>query len=228
MQVFTLSTMRTGSAIGIDTKYLANPEAELLGVLGAGRQAKTQVEAVAKVRALREIRVFSPTTEHRRQFCDDIERSFEIKAIAVDTPAQAVVESDIIIAATTSRNPVVRGEWLAPGTHINAIGANFESRRELDSAAVAAANFIVTDDLEQARYESTDLIEPVKEGVLAWDRVHGISDVVGGRLRGRASPSDITLFKSLGIAPEDVAFGARVYDRALERKAGVMLPDLAG
>ena len=130
--------------------------------------------------------------------------------------------------ATTSSEPVVRGQWLAAGAHINAIGANYEHRRELDTAAVKAAAFIAADDPAQARYEATDLVVPVQEGALTWDRVRSLADVVAGNVKGRTSARDITLFKSLGVAIEDVALAARAWEKALERKAGVVLPNLAG
>ncbi len=228
VQVFAMGALRTGAASGIATKYLANKDATILGVLGSGRQARTQVEAVCRVRPIREIRVYSPTREHREQFCRDVEEHLEIRTRAVDSPEQAVRDSDVIVAATTATAPVVCGQWLAQGAHINAIGANYEFRRELDRAAVLAANFIATDDREQVQYESTDLAEPVKAGLLNWESVFNLADVVAGRLRGRSSPGDITLFKSLGVAIEDVALAVRAYEKAVERKAGQALPDLTG
>jgi ornithine cyclodeaminase/alanine dehydrogenase-like protein (mu-crystallin family) len=122
----------------------------------------------------------------------------------------------------------VRGAWLAPGAHINAIGANYEHRRELDTAAVRAAACIAVDDPEQARYEASDLVEPVKEGALAWNRVHSLADIVAGNIKARTTPDDITLYKSLGVAIEDVALAARAYEKALAQNAGVELPDLTG
>lgn len=228
VQVFAMGALRTGAASGIATKYLANEGAATLGVLGSGRQARTQVEAVSRVRPIREAKVFSPTPEHRERFCRDIEENLQIKARAVASPEQAVRESDVIVTATTAATPVVHGAWLAPGVHINAIGANYEFRRELDQDAVLAASFIATDDREQVRYESADLAEPVRAGLLKWEHVYNLADVVSGRRRGRSSPDDITLFKSLGVAIEDVALAVRAYERAVERKAGQALPDLTG
>jgi ornithine cyclodeaminase/alanine dehydrogenase-like protein (mu-crystallin family) len=228
VQVFALGALRTGAASGIATKYLANEGAATLGVLGSGRQARTQVEAVSRVRAIREVKVFSPTPEHRERFCRDLEESLKIKALAVASPEQAVRGSGIIVTATTATAPVLHGKWLGPGTHINAIGANYEFRRELDREAVLAASFIATDDREQVQYESADLAGPVKEGLLKWENVFNLADVISGRVRGRSSPDDITLFKSLGVAIEDVALAVRAYEKALERKAGQALPDLTG
>lgn len=226
VQVFAMGALRTGAASGIATKFLANPDAAVLGVLGSGRQARTQVDAVRAVRHVREIRVWSPRAESRKAFCEGIKNANEIKAFDVDTAEQAVRGADVLVTATTATQCVVHGEWLKPGVHINAIGANYEHRRELDSATVAAAKFIATDDAEQVRYESTDLVAPVSEGLLSWDRVHGLGDVVAGKLKGRGSHDDITLFKSLGVAIEDVALAVRAYEKALQLGIGMPLPDL--
>ena len=130
--------------------------------------------------------------------------------------------------ATTSTAPVLLGDWLTPGTHVNAIGANYEHRRELDLQAVARATIIATDDPEQVRYESSDLAEAVEQGVLSWSKVHALGDVVAGLRPGRGAQEEITLFKSLGVAIEDVALGIRAYEKAMQQSLGRALPDLAG
>lgn len=228
VQVFAMGAMRTGAASGVATKFLANEDAAVLAVLGSGRQARTQVEAVCKVRTIREVRVYSPNAAHREAFCGDMEKLFKNKYLPMSSAEAAVRGADVIVSATTAEQPVVLGRWLKPGVHINAIGANYEHRRELDQDAVLAARFICTDDIEQVRYESTDLAEPVKAGVYSWDRVHGLSEVVSGKLHGRTSRDDITLFKSLGVAMEDVALAVRAYENAVARGVGVSLPNLAG
>jgi ornithine cyclodeaminase/alanine dehydrogenase len=228
VQVFGLGALRTGAASGVATSYMSNADASVLGVLGSGRQAKTQVEAVCRVRRIAEMKVYSPTPSHREQFCREAAAAHGVRAVPVDSPETAVRGAHVIVSATTSTQPVVRGAWLTAGAHINAIGANYEHRRELDTAAVGAATCIAVDDPEQARYEATDLVEPVKEGVLAWDRVYPLADVVAGNIAARTSASDITLYKSLGVAIEDVALAARAYEKALAQKVGVELPDLAG
>lgn len=228
VQVFGMGALRTGAASGIATKFMANADAGVLGVLGSGRQARTQVEAVCRVRPIEEVKVYSPTPAHREKFCADITAALGVRASPAVSCEAAVRGSDVIVTATTSEEPVVLGEWLAPGAHVNAIGANYEHRRELDTAAVRAAAFIAADDPGQARYEATDLAVPVKEGALNWDRVRPLADVVAGNVKARTSPRDITLFKSLGVAIEDVALAARAYEKALAQGAGVVLPDLAG
>ena len=226
MQVYGMGAIRTGAASGIATKYLANPDAATLGVIGSGPQARTQAQAICKVRPIREIRVYSRTPEHREQFSREIPAVTGVRAVAVESAENAVRGSQVVVTATSSKIPVLSGKWIEPGTHVNAIGANYEHRRELDLDAVAAARFVAADDREQVQYESADLVEAVKNGLLKWDDVHNLSEVVSGRVRGRTSPRDITLFKSLGVAMEDVALAARAYERAVERKAGQPLPDL--
>jgi alanine dehydrogenase len=228
MQVFGLGALRTGAASGIATRHMARKDARVLGVLGSGRQARTQVEAIALVRPIEEIRVFSRDRERCENFCRDIEASHNVNVKAVDTAEAAVRDCDIVVTATTSTAPVLLGDWLRPGTHVNAIGANYEHRRELDLKAVERAAIIATDDLEQVRYESADLAQAVTHGVLDWSNVASLGDIVAGRLPGRRSEQDITLFKSLGVAMEDVALAIRVYDRAMKEGLGQALPNLAG
>lgn len=228
VQVFALGALRTGAASGIATKYLANPHAAILGVLGSGRQAATQIDAILSVRRIQEVLVYSPNPSRRAAFCASIKARHGVSVAAVDAAEAAVRNADVLVAATRATEPIVRREWLKAGVHINAIGANFEYRRELDSATVAAARFIATDDTEQVRYEGSDLVHPVNEGLLSWDRVHSLGDVVAGRSQGRTAAHDITLFKSLGVAIEDVALAACVFEKALAQGVGQWLPDLGG
>ncbi len=228
VQVFAMGALRTGAASGIATKYMANPEASTLGVVGSGRQARTQVEAIFAVRPIRHVKVYSPTKVNREQFCRDIAEQFKVEAAAVDDAENAVRDSEIVVSATTSEQPVVYGRWLRRGAHVNAIGANYEHRRELDRDAVLAAAVIAADDVEQVRYESTDLGIAVKHGTMSWDRVVSLGDIVAGKIEGRKYVTDITLFKSLGVAIEDVALAARAYEKALAAGVGLTLPNLAG
>ena len=229
IQVFGLGMFRTGAASGIATKYLAVPDASRLGVIGSGRQAQTQVEAICAVRPITEVSVYSRSAEKRDAFCEELRARLPGVALRpVASAEQATRGAQVVITATTATSPVLLGDWLAPGTHINAIGANFEHRRELDSEVVRRAAKIVTDDLEQVRYEASDLAFPVAEGILTWDDVRSLGAVVAGVETGRRSGEDITIFKSLGVAIEDVALAARAYEAAVEQGVGVELPDLAG
>ncbi|MEE8332209.1 MAG: ornithine cyclodeaminase family protein, partial [Alphaproteobacteria bacterium] len=199
----------------------------VLGVIGTGRQARTQAEAICKVRPISEIRAFSRSPENRARFCEDLAAT-GAKIIAVDSAEETVRGADVIATATTATEPVLLGDWLAPGAHVNAIGANYEYRRELDTDVVARAAVIATDDREQVRYEATDLAAPVADGVIGWDQVTSLGDIVAGNVPGRDTDQDITLFKSLGVALEDVALAARAYEKALAAGVGQKLPDLAG
>ena len=228
VQVFAMGALRTGAASGVATRHLAKEDASVLGVIGSGRQARTQVEAITKVRPIREVRAFSRGAENRARFCEDITAQLGIAARPVETAREAVTGCDVVVTSTTATAPVLLGEWLSPGTHVNAIGANYEHRRELDSEAVARAKFIATDDKDQVQYEATDLAAPVKEGRLRWDQVTPLGSVVAGLVNGRSSRDDITLFKSLGIAIEDVALAIRAYEKATAMDIGVQLPKLSG
>jgi len=226
MQVYGMGALRTGAASGIATKYLSREDASTLGVIGAGPQAKTQAQAICRVRPIRAIKVYSPTPANRERFAREVAALTGVAAAAVESAEAAARDSDIVVTATNSKTPVLSGKWLAPGAHVNAIGANYEHRRELDLDVIAAASCVAADDREQVQYESTDLVEAVKAGILAWGSVYNLSDIVSRQVRGRKSSEDVTLFKSLGVAMEDVALAARAYERAVERGAGQPLPDL--
>ena len=228
IDALAIGAFRTGAASGVATRHLARPDAKTLGIIGAGRQAATQADAIVRVRPIERIRVFSRAPERREAFCADLRTRLGVQANAVDTAEQAVVGSDIVVTATTATAPVLLGRWLAPGTHVNAIGAHYEHRRELDCDAVARANVIATDDLEQARHDAMDLIHPAAEGLLDWQTVRTIGAVVASPQSARRSPDDITLFKSLGVTMGDVALGIQAYERAVERGIGLALPALAG
>ena len=227
VQVFAMGALRTGAASGVATKYMSRSNATTLGVIGTGRQARTQVEAICKVRPIKEILVFSRSVENRKSFCAALANT-GCPAVPVGSAEAAVRGRDIVVTATTATKPVLHGDWLAPGTHINAIGANYEYRRETDSAAIGRTSIIATDDLEQVKYEATDLVAPVADGVIGWDRIVGLGDIVACNMPGRKTNEDIILFKSLGVALEDVALAACAYEKALEKGVGQALPDLAG
>jgi alanine dehydrogenase len=163
MQVFGLGALRTGAASGVATRYMARENAHVLGVIGTGRQARTQIEAIANVRPITDVRVFGRDKERRESFCREIKSTHKLNVIAVATAEQAVIDSDIVVTATTSSAPVLFGAWLKPGAHVNAIGANYEHRRELDLKVVERVAVIATDDLEQVRHESSDLADAVEK-----------------------------------------------------------------
>lgn len=226
IQVFRLGALRTGALSGVASRALAREDADVLGIVGTGRQARTQVAAIGHVRRLSRIQVYGRDRGHLREFIDDLHLDLEVRACA--SAEEAVDGADIVVTATSASRPVLFGEWLQPGMHVNAIGANDGSRRELDSAAVARSDLIAVDEPNQARYEASDLITPVEEGIIDWNDVRGIDRIIAGQSEGRKTRDEITLFKSLGTAIADVALAVRVYERALQTGAGHKLPDLTG
>ncbi len=215
-----LGQMRTGAASGVATKFLARENANSVGVYGSGWQAASQLAAVCAVRQIEEVKVYSRKPENRERFCQQMAAELGIANIhPVDTP-EAAADTDIIITITSSREPVVLGEWLKPGTHINAAGGNSVLRREFDDDAIKRANFLAVDSLDQAKLESGEFVAAVEKGLLVWERVKELRYVVAGTLQGRTDQQQITLFKSLGIAIEDVAAAAVVYQKAKEQKVG--------
>ena len=223
MQADYLGQVRTGAASGVATKYMARDDATEVGLFGSGKQARTQAIAVCKVRRVRQIQVFSPNEERRKQFAAEMSEACQTEVVPVARPEQAAAEKDIVITATTSREPVLLGNWLAQGTHVNAIGSNFLGKAEIDPAVVRRCATVVVDSKEQARAEAGDFQQPLEDGSLHWADVRELGQVIVGRFPGRKHAQDVTLFKSLGIAVEDVAVAARVYARAIEAGLGTKI-----
>lgn len=219
-----LGQMRTGAASAVATKYLARPDAGAIGIIGTGWQARSQLAAIACVRPVALVKAYGRDVGRRVAFAQEMVDELGAEVVAVDSVAEAVEDMDILITATTAREPVLEGRWLRPGMHINAIGSNWSARRELDGDAVERADRIVTDDLEQARIEAGDLITAADEGALDWDQVTELGAIVAGAAPGRLSPEDITLFESQGIALEDVAVMRLVYELARAQGVGEVLP----
>jgi len=219
-----LGQMRTGAASGLATKLLARPDAAVLGVIGSGRQAFTQVAAVCAVRPIGEVRVFSRTPEHRENFARRIERELNVAARACPSGEAAVASADVVVTITKSAEPVIDSAWLKPGAHVNGAGANGASRREIDAATVLRAAVRATDQREQAKLEAAEYRDLVAAGRLQWSDVVEIGDILTGEAGGRRTADDITLFKSLGIALEDVAFADLILSRALECGLGKPMP----
>jgi ornithine cyclodeaminase/alanine dehydrogenase-like protein (mu-crystallin family) len=214
LQADYLGQMRTGAASGVATQYMARPDASEVGLFGSGKQARTQLLAVCRVRKVRRVQVYSLNDERRRRFADEMSELCRTEVEPVPRPELAAEDKDIVITATTSREPVLNGHWLAEGTHINAIGSNFLGKAEIDAVAVRRCDSIVVDSKDQARLEAGDFVQALEDGSIHWADVHELGQVIVGRYTGRAHPQDVTLFKSLGIAVEDVAVAARVYAAA--------------
>jgi ornithine cyclodeaminase/alanine dehydrogenase len=216
--------MRTGAASGLATRLMANPDAHTLGVIGTGRQSRTQVIAVCAVRPIKRIRVFARTPEHREAYARSLETELGVETLPAASAEACVADANVVITITKSAEPVCRAEWLAQGAHVNAAGANSGDRREVDAETVLRAAVKATDHVEQAKVEAGEFRELVAAGKLAWSDIRELGEFVTGKAKGRTSPSELTLFKSLGIALEDVAFGELVYQRALAQGVGKPIP----
>jgi ornithine cyclodeaminase/alanine dehydrogenase-like protein (mu-crystallin family) len=218
-----LGQLRTGAASGVATKYLAAPQARRLALFGTGYQAETQLAAIAAVRQLEDVRVYSRKPERREQFVARLQEQMGLPLRAVESPQAAVAGADIITTATTARTPVFDGSEIAAGTHVNAAGSNSAAKAEIDATTVRRASHIFVDDMEQARIESGDLIMAYERNALVWEQVRLLADVVGGLLPGRTDPTEITLFASQGIALWDLALAALVYERAVAQDVGSLI-----
>jgi alanine dehydrogenase len=220
----TMGQLRTGAASGVATKYLARKLAKVAAILGTGGQARTQLEAIHNVRMLDEVYVYGRDPQRRARFSEEMSERLGINVYPVESAAAAVRSAQIICTATTSVQPVLNGEDLPLGVHINAIGANHAHKQELDEAAVGKADLIFVDSLAQSQQEAGDLIVPFAKEPERWGGVHELCDLVGGKIAGRANDGQITLFKSNGIAPWDLAVAVKVYTLAKEKGLGRELP----
>lgn len=215
-----ITAIRTAAVSGAATRALARADAGDLAILGTGVQAATHLDAMCAVRPIRRVRVWSRTPDRARAFAARAAERTGLEVEAVATARAAVGGADIICTATAAREPVVRGAWLAPGTHVNAVGASVRTTRELDSDAVARARLYV-DRRESALHESGDVMMPIAEG--RFDASHIVAelgDVLAGTAPGRTSDDEITCFKSLGLAVEDAAAARFIHERALAAGAG--------
>jgi ornithine cyclodeaminase len=212
-----LGQLRTGAASGVAARYLARANARSLGVIGCGWQAASQIAS---------IREALPSIERVVVYCRNVQRLDAFCREHDCEPAEShreAAEHEVVVTVTTSKDPVLRGDWLQPGTLVCAVGANDPHRRELDNAVLERAAFVCCDSRDDSRRESGDLIEPVEQGILDWLEVHELQEVVAGEVQGRASDDDLIVFKSNGIAAWDLAAGARVVELARERGAGLEL-----
>lgn len=221
-----LGQIRTGAASGLATKYMAREDATTVGMIGTGHQAISQLAAVCAVRPITSVKAFSRNEERRSAFCSEMANLLGVEVIPVSSAKEAVVGTDVVIAITNVQTlePVILGEWLEPGMHINAAGANSLNRRELDNSAITRSSIVVADAIDQAKIECADLVVPVGEGLLGWDSIIELGQVVTGEKKGRTSATDITLFESQGIGMEDVAVAAHIFAKAKSEGIGVELP----
>ena len=215
-----MGQQRTGAASGVATKYLARQNTRTAAILGTGGQAKTQLEAVAAARKLDSVRVFGRDPERRAKFCAEMSTRLGIAVQPATSAAEAVRGADIVNTATTSAKPVLDGQDIAEGAHINAIGANHAHKRELDDTAISRASVIFVDSIEQSRQEAGDLIIPFQQHPEKWNAVHELDQLIACKVPGRASDKQITVFKSNGIASWDLAVAEKVYTLAKQKNLG--------
>jgi alanine dehydrogenase len=214
-----LGQMRTGAASGVATRLLARPNAAVAGLIGTGGQARTQLLALAAARPLERALVFGRDAARRQAFCDEMAALARVPIVPVESARAAVEQADIVVTATTAREPVLSGAWLRPGTHVNAMGSNWHNRREVDDDTVERSAVVAVDALDQARIEAGDLLLPAAAGRFDFARAVELGAIAAGTAAGRTAREDVTLFESLGIALEDVAVAGYVY--ALARAAGL-------
>ncbi|MCD6338525.1 MAG: ornithine cyclodeaminase [Verrucomicrobia bacterium] len=218
-----LTAVRTGAVSGAATDFLARPDAATAAILGAGRQGRTQLEAICCVRPIKRAFVFDVVPEAAQAFAAEMSRKLGIEAQAVKSAGEAVSRADIVCAATTSAAPVFSDADVRPGTHLNAVGVYHPDRHETPPETVARAK-VVVDQLEAARQEAGDLVIPIKQGLFAWNRVHAeLGELAVGRKSGRETAEEITFFKSVGLAIQDVAAAARALENARKHRLGAEL-----
>jgi alanine dehydrogenase len=214
-----LGQLRTGAASGVATKHLAREDASTLGIYGAGWQAESQLEAVVAARDLDRIIVYSRSEETRKDFASRMGEKLGIEIETTSSPEEPAAQ-DIVVTMTSSKEPVLRGEWLRPGAHVNAAGSNFIFKSEIDRDVVRRASFVCIDSREELGLEAGDLMPSLETGTILPEAVYELGQVVAGQVPGRRGPEDITLFASQGLALEDLAAARIVYDRALEQDVG--------
>jgi len=215
-----LGMMRTGAAGGVAAKWLSRPESKVVGVFGSGWQAEGQIEALAHVRKLERVKVWSRTAAKLAEFCERMRSKLGLEVVPAASPDDAVTGSDIVVTITTSATPVFSGELVAPGMHINAAGSNSLLRREIDEATVRKCDPIVVDSRPSALKEAGDLLPVLEKG-----RIHGgglteLGEVIAGTRAGRTTPEQVTLFESQGMAIQDLAIAAELLKLARSRAMG--------
>ena len=214
-----ITDMRTGAAAGVATKYLARDNSEILGLVGAGVQAATGLEAIMEVMDIKEVRVSCRTCETRDLFAQKASEKYGIPVKSVETIKEAVQGADVLLTTTPAREPVVKSKWVSPGTHINAMGADAPGKQELDSHILQKSKIII-DCWDQASH-SGEINIPVQEGLVRQSDIHGkIGDVITGSIPGRTSDEEITVFDSTGLAVQDIVTAWNVYEKALQKGIG--------
>jgi len=219
-----LGQIRTGAASGVATKVLAREDSRVAGIIGTGFQARSQIEAVVLARKLELVRAYGRDPERREAFAKEMTAKAGVRVAPVSSAEEAVRGADIVITATNAQKPVLMGKWLERGAHVNAMGINHAEKAEIDSETVERADLIAADSVEQAKIEAGDLILAFGANAKRWEGVRELSAIVAGTTPGRTNRDQITLFKSGGIAIEDIVVAGRVYELARERHIGREVP----
>ncbi len=219
-----LTQLRTGAVSAVATKCMARENAATVGIIGTGNQGRAQLAGVCGVRNVTAVKAYDRVEESVKGFIEEMGAELGVEITQVATAEEAVTDSDIVITMTTSRTPVLLGDWLQPGQHVNAAGSNHWIRQEVDDNVIRKADTIIVDSIEDAQVEAGDLLYPIERGRVRWSQIKELSDVVVGRVKGRESSDSITLFESQGLAVSDVAAAAYVYGKAKEQGLGVELP----
>lgn len=219
-----MGQMRTGAATGVAAKYLARADASIVGLFGSGRHAVTQLEAVCAVRRISEVKVFARNVERLNRFCDEMSNKLDTLVRPATSREETVRGSHILVTMTRSDEPLFDGKWLEPGQFISATGANALNRREIDLATVKRADVIAVDSVEVAMGESGDLLAGVEAGIVYWENIPTLGDIIVGRRPGRTSDAQVALYESHGLALQDLYTGRRVLELATARGLGTELP----
>ena len=222
-----LQKMRVGAMTGIGAKYLARQDAESVAILGSGTQAGPQLMALCAVRGIKKIKVFSPNRDHRESFAKVMEKSLEVRVEPVESTQDVVRNSDIVVVATNSSEPVFRGEWIEEGTFISSIvnSDKFIKRRDLDDRTLGRASVIVVSTREQIINDDPQwLCEGLERGVVSWEKIWEIGELVCGKAPKRDNISEITLLKNNGLSVQFVGVGAALVEAAKKRNVGKDLP----
>jgi ornithine cyclodeaminase/alanine dehydrogenase-like protein (mu-crystallin family) len=223
MDATSITAIRTAAVSGVGTRALARDDARDLAILGSGTQAWTHLEAMLLARPVERVRIWSRSAENGRRFAERAASRFGIHMEVVETAREAVLGADLVCTVTSSLVPVLEGSWLSPGVHVNAVGAVGPTVRELDTEAVARSRFFV-DRRESAVNEAGEFVLAREEGAIGDDHILGeLGEVLLGDVTGRASPDDVTVFRSLGVAVEDLASARIIYRRAVESGAGTWI-----
>lgn len=219
-----LTQLRTGAVSAVATRHMAREDATTVGIIGTGFQGRGQLEGVCAVRQVASVKAFDVVEDSAKKFAQEMSEKLNVPVTPVKSAEEAVRDVDIVITVTTSRTPVLLGDWLQPGQHINAAGSNHWVRQEVDDKVIQRANVVIVDSLEDAHVEAGDLLYPIERGRIRWGQIRELGDVVAGHIRGRKVPQDITLFESQGIAVSDVAAANYVYRKAVQQGLGTPLP----